>query len=1054
MKKLCRFLIITILITGLFMPSMAKGKKPVNTEPDYAKLISSMKWRNIGPAVMGGRTVDFAVVESNPSIIYAAVGPSGLWKTVNGGITWQPVFDKEGTISIGAVAVSQSNPDIVWVGTGESTCRNSVSIGDGVYKSEDGGKTWKHMGLKDTQHISRIVIDPKNPNVVYVAAMGHLWGKNKERGVYKTTDGGKTWKKILYIADDVGIADLVMDPSNNLILYAAAYQHGRKPYYFYSGGPLSGIYKTTNGGATWKKLTKGLPKGDTGRIGLAVSRSNPNVVYAIIENKKGGIFRSEDKGETWHVMGNVKVLNQVNSRPFYFSQIRVDPTNDLVLYSASFNLFVSRDGGKSFKVISRGIHPDHHALWIDPNNPLHLIDGNDGGIDISWDGGKTWYDVKNIPAAEVYHVGFDMKKPYNVFCGLQDNGSWMGPSNSKEWQGIKNNHWKPIGGGDGFFALSPANNPDIIYTESQTGEIIRVEVKRAVSQAVRPEAPLNKEPYRFNWNTPIAISPHDPNVIYLGGNYLFRSSDGGRSWEIISPDLTTNDPKKIIDSGGPITPDNTGAEVHCTIYAIAESYLEPGVIWVGTDDGNLQLTKDNGKTWTNVVKNIKGLPPNSWVSSIEPSHFDKGTVYVTFDRHRDDDFAPYVYVTHDYGKTWKSLRNNLPSFGYTHVIKEDPFNKNILYLGTEFGIFISFNRGKKWLKFNNNLPTVAVRDIAIHPRERDLIIGTHGRGVWILDDIRPIEELSKAVATDAYLFPIRDAEIFYPRVSGEYYGRAEFAAENPPFGAIINFYVKKKPEKAVLNIYDGEGKKIRTIKLKKVKEGLNRTVWDLRYSSAIETLPEEIKEMLREFGMRGPRGAFVLPGIYTVELKAGTTSVKQKVKVYPDPAQDYPMEERKQKIMYVNQANALLKQVFIVGALVNRVDSQLKILDKQLKHEKKLPEEIKKKLEDVKKKLQPYMKEFSMGRERLYKFTLKDLLRGGTLPMQIFSIQGSINSYPGLPTKTQIEKLKELTQEMNKKLMGIKEIIGKDIPELNQLLLKHKIPYIKVPKMGKTMETL
>ncbi len=1041
MRNGLRYFALFLTMALMVFPS------PSRKGPDVKNLLSSMKWRNIGPAIMGGRTVDFAVVESNPSIIYAAMGPSGLWKSTNAGITWKPIFDNQKVISVGAVAVSQSNPDIVWVGTGEATCRNSVSVGNGVYKSEDGGKTWRHMGLDDTEHISRIVIDPKNPDVVYVAAMGHLWGKNKARGVYKTTDGGRTWHKVLFIGDDVGIADLVMDPSNNLILYAAAYQHGRKPYYFYSGGPLSGIYKTTNGGRTWKKLTRRLPQGPTGRIALAVSRSKPNVVYAIVENKNGGIFRSEDKGETWRKMGDVKVLNRVNSRPFYFSRIAVDPRNDLVLYSASFSLYKSEDGGKTFKRISRGIHPDHHAIWIDPWDPNHIIDGNDGGIDISWDGGKTWYDVKSIPAAEVYHVGFDTKRPYNVFCGLQDNGSWLGPSNSKEWGGIMNHHWRPIGGGDGFYTLSPSDNPDIVYAESQTGEIIRVELKRGVSQGIRPEAPWEKEPYRFNWNTPILISPHDPKIVYLGANYLFRSRDGGRTWERISPDLTTNDPKKIIDSGGPITPDNTGAEVHCTIYAIAESYLEPGVLWVGTDDGNLQLSRDGGKTWTNLIKNIKGLPPNSWVSSIEPSHFRKGTVYVTFDRHRSDDFAPYVYVTNDYGKHWKSISSNLPSYGYVHVIREDPFNENILYVGTEFGIFISLNKGKSWIRFNNNLPTVAVRDIAIHPREHDLIIGTHGRGVWIMDDITPIEKLSQALSQPAYLFPIRDSEMFYPRVSGEFYGRAEFAGQNPPFGAIIYFYLASKPKKVAVNIYDQEGKEIRTLKLKKIGKGLNRVVWDLRYPTPAENLPEEIKNLLKEVGMRGPRGPFVLPGTYTVELSVDGKKFTQKLRVYPDPTQDYPLEERKIKLKYSRQAGELLNQVFIIGATVKEVSSQLEALDKVLKGRKNLPREIKDKLAEIKKKFQPLKKEFSYGEVMFYRFSLKDLLRGGSLPMKIFSLYGSISGYPGVPTRTQIEQIHQLSTALEKRKEALTGLLGEDLRQLNSLLLKHKIPFVKIPEL-------
>ena len=1053
MRKGLYYFLILVMGILLVFPVMAKERKTLQ-KTDYSRLIKPLKWRNIGPAIMGGRTVNFAVVESNTNIIYAAMGPSGVWKSVNAGLTWNPVFQKENTVSVGSVAVSQSNPDVVWVGTGEATCRNSVSIGDGVYKSEDGGKTWKNMGLKNTQQISRIVIDPKNPDLVYVAVMGHLWGKNKDRGVYKTSDGGRIWKKVLYEGDDVGIADLVMDPSNNLVLYAAAYQHGRKPYYFYSGGPRSGIYKTTDGGNTWKKLKNGLPEGDTGRIGLAISRSNPNVVYAIVENKKGGIFRSDDKGETWKMVGSKKTMNKVDSRPFYFSQIRVDPNNELVLYSASFRLYVSRDGGKNFKVISKGTHGDHHALWIDPHNSLHLISGDDGGIDISWDGGKTWYDVKNIPAAEIYHVGFDRKKPYNVFCGLQDNGSWMGPSNSKDWGGIKNNHWRTIGGGDGFFAFANPADSNILYAESQTGEMIRIEAKRGfVSQGVRPEAPLKEKPYRYNWNTPILISPHDSNTIYIGANYLFRSKDGGRSWEKISPDLTTNNPKEIIDSGGTITPDNTGAEVHCTIYAIAESYLEPGVIWVGTDDGNVQLTRDGGKTWENLVKNIKHLPSESWVSSIEPSHFEAGTVYVTFDRHRSDDFAPYVYMSRDYGKTWKRISSNLPEFGYVHVIKEDPVNKNILYLGTEFGIFVSFNRGREWISLKNNLPTVAVRDIAIQPDYKDLIIGTHGRGIWILDDIAPMEELQKAYNSDAYLFPIREAEMFYPRHTGEFFSSSEFAGKNPPFGAIINFYLKEKPkpeEKVTLSIYDNSGKLVRELKIKKAKEGLNRAEWDLRFAPALEKLPKQMKDILKEFGMRGgPKGAFVLPGEYTVELKAGDKSMKQKVKVSSDPVQDYPVEERKMKQQYISQLNSMLNRGIMMAVSVNKIDKQIAELDKRVQKEKGVPKEIKDKIKEIKDKIKPYRKMFSFERSAFTQITLEQLLRGGDFPQRLFGLQYRINSYPGKPTKIQIEEMKELQQKEEKVMKDVMEIVRKDVPELNSMLHKVNFPYIKLPSFSK-----
>jgi len=533
-------------------------------------IFKELSWRCIGPAVMGGRTVDIEAVEDKPWIIYAAIGPSGVWKSINDGITWEPVFQEESTVSVGDIAVNQSDPDVIWVGTGEATSRNSVTIGDGVYKSTDGGKTWEHMGLKETRHISRIVIDRENPNTVYVAAMGHLWGKNKERGIYKTTDGGKTWEKVLYVNENTGFADLVMDPSDSLILYAAAWDYQRYPYYFYSGGQGSGIYKTEDAGETWKRLVRDLPEGIIGRIGLDVSRSSPNVVYALIEHEDGGIWRSEDKGVTWSRTCDKETFMKVNFRPFYYSQIRVDPADDEVVYVFSGGLFVSKDRGQKFKAISSGTHPDHHALWIDPKNPQHLIDGNDGGIDITYDQGAHWRPIKHMALAEVYQVGFDMRDPYYVYCGLQDNGVWGGPSNSLDSGGIINEHWNSVGGGDGFYCEVDPTDHNIVYGNSQMNGLYRYHLELDRSKDIKPMAALDEPPYRFNWNSPVLISPHDHRTIYTGGNYLFKSEDQGYSWEIVSPDLSTNDPSKLRDSGGLITPDNTGAEVHCTIYTIAD----------------------------------------------------------------------------------------------------------------------------------------------------------------------------------------------------------------------------------------------------------------------------------------------------------------------------------------------------------------------------------------------------------------------------------------------------------------------------------------------------
>ncbi|MFQ5721138.1 MAG: WD40/YVTN/BNR-like repeat-containing protein, partial [Candidatus Aminicenantales bacterium] len=579
MRKIRLLVIVGLVFSIIFFWAKAYSQ----SAQKISQLFEKLSWRSIGPAVMGGRTVDIEALERKPWVIYAAIGPSGVWKSDNNGLTWKPIFHKEKTVSVGDIAVSQSHPNIIWVGTGEATCRNSVTIGDGVYKSIDGGKTWKNMGLKETQHISRIIINPGDPNIVYVAAMGHLWGPNKERGLYKTTDGGQTWQKVLYIDENTGIADLAMDPDDSLILYAAAYEHRRLPYYFSSGGPSSGLYKSTDGGRTWKKLVKDLPQGIMGRIGIAVSRSKPNVVYALIEHKDGGIWRSEDKGQSWKRMCDNKTYKMINFRPFYYSQIRVDPNDDRIVYVFSGGLYVSKDMGKKFRAISAGTHSDHHALWIDPSNPLHLIDGNDGGIDITFDGGKNWYDVKQMAVAEVYHVGFDLRDPYYVYCGLQDNGSWGGPSATLDPGGIVNRDWYMIGGGDGFYTVVDSSDPDTIYSNWQMNNLYRYNLKIGRSKTIRPEASLKEPPYRFNWNSPIYISPHDPKTVYSGGNYLFKTIDGGHSWQIISPDLTTNDPKKQIDSGGPITPDNTGAEIHCTIVTISESPVEPGVIWCGTD---------------------------------------------------------------------------------------------------------------------------------------------------------------------------------------------------------------------------------------------------------------------------------------------------------------------------------------------------------------------------------------------------------------------------------------------------------------------------------------
>jgi len=1037
-----------LMFPGWILPEAG----PQTTPAGYTDLLNSIKMRNIGSAVMGGRTVDFAVVESNTAIVYAAIGPSGLWKSTDNGMHWAPVFDSQGSVSIGSVEVSRSNPDIVWVGTGESTCRNSVAIGDGVYKSEDGGKTWTHKGLTETRHVDRILIDPTNPDIVYVGAMGHLWGPNKERGVFKTTDGGKTWRKTLYFDENTGIAEMVMDPANNHIIYAAAYNHRRNPFYYNSGGPNSGLYKSTDSGETWKQLKNGLPEGTNGRIGISVCRTKPEVVYTIIENKDGGIFRSDDKGESWTRMCDKKTYDQVNFRPFYYSKINVDPNNDRIIYAYSGKAYVSEDGGKTFTQIARSAHADHHRIWINPFNSNHIIDGNDGGIDISFDRGKTWHPIENGSWAEVYQLGVDMRDPYYVYMGLQDNGNWAGPSNSKDRKGILNHHWYPTGDGDGFYIQVDPRDHNYIYRNLQMGEIQRFVQSTGQVIGIKPFPGIDEEPYRFNWNSPIYLSQHDPDTIYFGGNFLFKSTNRGDSWEKISPDLTTNDPKKIIDSGGEISTDNTGAEAHCTIYTITESPVKKGLLWVGTDDGNLWITKDSGKNWENVVKNIKGLPAFSWVSRVEASHFAEGTVYVTFDRHNSDDYAPYVYKSTDYGKTWISLQSNLPKTGYLFVIREDPVNSNLLYLGSEFGLFFSFNGGQEWLAYKNGFPTAAVRDIVIHPREKDLIVGTHGRGVWILDDLTPLEQATPSVmANEITLFDIRPATIYFNRSSGDLNADTIFSAPNPTFGAGIAYWMKNKaPEnqKVSIHIYDPEGNKVRTIEGTGEK-GFNRIYWDLHDKPVFDKTPDFLKgEMFEWLGL--PLGPFVLPGQYKVVLEFGKNKLEKTVEVKKDKELAYPIEEWKENRKTVQKLNGMLKSGLGVIFGLRAIETDLNELDKKLKSIEKVPETVTKKLAEIREKLNKIKQVLAVTAldSGYYRRPLKTALKGGDIPEQILMLQFEINNFPGKPTETQKQHIDEMLKKALPMIqMGLSVITG-DIPELNKILREANIDYIKVPKLG------
>jgi photosystem II stability/assembly factor-like uncharacterized protein len=993
--------LLVVTVTPQQGGNAAQQERVINASDD--PILAPFRFRSIGPASMGGRIDDIEVSLTDPNIIYIGYAVGGVWKSPNNGTTWEPVFDTYTTASIGDIAIHPTNPNIVYVGTGEANNRQTSSFGDGIYKTTDGGKTFQNIGLKETQTIARIVIDPKNPETVYVASPGHLFGPNPERGIFKTTDGGKSWNKVKFIDDDTGFTDLAIDPSNGNVLYAASYQRRRSGCCFNGGGPGSALWKSTDAGKTWTKITsKGLPEGTYGRIALDVSRSNPNVVYVQIEagptgqprttrgndpnaatettppgaaavpgqppvpnapqqagqrggqagggggrgnqynwcNNGGpdkgfgrggrggdvpaqqtppaldpndsGVWRSDDKGASWTLVSNC------NARPMYFSQVRVDPNNDKTVYVAGLPWAKSTDGGRTFATLDNAGgnnspgHVDQHAMWIDPRNGKHLMIGNDGGFDVSWDQGHTWDFVNTMATALAYWVTADMRHPYFVYIGLQDNGSWGGPSATRNNDGILNSDWFGIGGGDGFQTAVDPTDYNIVYTESQDGNTNRYDLRSgARGQSIRPRgintgrgrgggggggggrgatpnvinATAKDEAYRFNWNTPFQLSPHNPSIVWLGGNRLFKSYNRGDTW-VASADLT-----KKIDRDAVVTMGmrgdqtqlsrNDGVVAYSTIISLNESPVMPGLVWVGTDDGLVQVSRDGGQTFTEVGKNIPGLPKDHmyWISRISASNFDPATAYVSVDGHRSDDLKPYVFVTHDYGASWQNITSNLPQYGNVQVVREDPKNKDLLYAGTEFGLYVSTDAGKAWKKFMGNLPTVRVDDVLVHPRENDLIVATHGRSVWIADDISPLQQLTQEIRDSAaHLFDIRPAvQWLNDQQKGQQVGgQRNFQGDNPPRGAAINYYLKAAGE-VKLSIADVNGATVWT-STTQGRSGINRVQWNLQRT------PREGEGGGGQGGGRGRgnAGPPITPGTYIVTMTAGGTTVKKPLTILQD----------------------------------------------------------------------------------------------------------------------------------------------------------------------------
>ncbi len=785
------FAAFPLLLALTLIPLTPLATAPLAAAPAFdPTLLAGLRARSIGPSVVSGRVAAVESVASNPSIVYVGAAAGGVWKSLDAGLTWEPIFDDQPVASIGAIAVHPQSPDIVWVGTGEANPRNSVSLGNGVYKSLDGGKTWAHLGLDGSERIPKIVLHPTDPRIAWVAAMGPAWGDGPVRGIFKTADGGKSWRKVLYVDEKTGAADLVAEPGNPDHLYAAMWQFRRWPWYFRSGGPGSGLFESHDGGETWKRLTEedGLPKGNLGRIALAFAPGDPRRAYALVEAKQSAFLRSDDDGRTWK---SANTEPNVTSRPFYFSHIAVDPQDANRIYRLATEVDSSDDGGRTWSTLVpfRDVHPDFHAIWIDPGDGNHILLGNDGGVAVSRDRGKNWGYVQNLPIPQFYHVRFDDAVPYNVYGGMQDNGAWKGPSTVWVNGGIRNSDWHEVGFGDGFDTAPDPRNPNRGYSLSQGGHLVRWDLTTGERKDIQP-APAPGGKLRFNWNAGFAVDPFDPDTIYLGSQFLHRSTDRGETWTAISPDLTTNRAEwQRQDVSGGLIIDATAAENFTTILAIAPSPVERGVIWVGTDDGRLQVTRDGGKTWQSVEGNVHGVPANTWIPQITPSRFDAGTAYVVFDNHRRSDTAPYVVKTTDYGRTWQSLVTK-DLRGYALATAEDPGDRNLLFLGTEYGLWFSQDGGKSWLPLKGGLPTTSYMALTVQPREGDLIAATHGRGIYIVDDIRPLRTLSGAVLKEPlHLFDIADAvEHRVGQPAGSHFpGTGEYRGDTRPYGAILTY---------------------------------------------------------------------------------------------------------------------------------------------------------------------------------------------------------------------------------------------------------------------------
>jgi photosystem II stability/assembly factor-like uncharacterized protein len=1042
-KPLFVILLLSILCipVGPAAPALAQQR-----EGEQNPILKGLKYRNIGP-FRGGRVTAVSGVTSQPQVYYFGATGGGVWKTTDGGAGWEPISDGYfNTGSVGAIGVSESDPNVIYVGMGESPVRGNVSHGDGVYKSTDAGKSWKHVGLSDTRHIGRVRVHPRNPDTVYVAAMGHLFGPNEQRGVFRSTDGGKNWQKVFFRSNKAGAVDLILDPSNPNVIYAGFWEISRTPYSLESGGPGGGLFKSTDAGETWADITRneGLPKGIIGKVGVTVSPADPNRLWALIEAEEGGVFRSNDAGKTWERVNQQRNLRQ---RAWYYTRIYADTQNADAVYVLNVGFFKSNDGGRTFSNISVP-HSDNHDLWIAPNDSARMINSNDGGANVSVNGGRTWTE-QDQATAQFYRVAVDDDFPYHIYGAQQDNSTIKIPSRTSDF-GIDRTHWYDVGGGEsGWIAPSP-KNPNVIFAGSYGGLITRYDRRTGQSRNVTvwPDNPMGAGAeamkYRFQWNFPIVFSPHEPHALYAGGNVLFRSTNEGQSWEAISPDLTRNDKSKQGPSGGPITKDNTSVEYYDTIFTVIESPVQKGVIWAGTDDGLVQVTRDGGKNWENVTP--KGMPEWIQVNSIDASPHAAGTAYVAATMYKSDDFRPYLYKTSDFGKTWKKITGGIADSAFTRVIREDPNRAGLLYAGTETGMYVSFDDGERWQPLQLNMPVVPITDLAVHKREKDLVVATQGRSFYVLDDLNVLHAMSDAMKGDAFLFKPEDS--YRMQGFGGFLPPGASLGQNPPNGVVINYYLKSKPSKEVsIEILDGSGKPIKKFSGRAGEAqgpggnresapsdaGLNRFVWDLRHEDATR-FPGLI---MWAGNTRGPRA---VPGNYQVRLTVDGKSLTEGFTLKKDPRLETTDAE------FARQFDLLLK---IRDKLTETHDAIIKIRDVR-----KQIEDISGRAKDepngkaVAEAAKSFNAKMTAVEEELYQTKNQSNQDPLNYPIRLnnklAALGGTVEDADAAPTDQSYAVYGELTAKIDAQLKKLDQIMSADLPAFNKLVREQNIPAVVV----------